>query len=134
MVNAFSAVVANDWAKLKLVGHLSLDNDAEGVIRLPDAQPELAVFDSVRARIDEDLAIVTVSCQRAPEAQQLVQQSIEEVSLTNRDPHLIFNQLGIKIGFVPEAIVRGAFLALWVRANGEFCQALAERARKLIDA
>ncbi len=111
-----------------------VDNEVDGVIRLPGAQPELAVFDAVRSRIGEDLAILTVSCQRAPEAQQLVQQSIEEVSRTNRDPHLIFNQLGIKIGFVPEAIVRGAFLALWVRANGKFCQALAERARRLIDA
>lgn len=109
------------------------NNEAEGIFRLPGAQPELAVFNAVHARIDEDLAILTVSCQRAPEAQTLVQQSIEEVARTNRDPHLLFNQLGIKIGFVPEAIVQGAFLALWVRANREFCRSLAESARKLID-
>ena len=111
-----------------------MDDGATGVIRLPGSQPELAVFDSVRARITEDLAILTVSFQRAPEAQGLVQLSLEEVARTNRDPHLIFNQLGMKIGFVPETIVRGAFLSLWVRANPQFCQDLAERARELIKA
>jgi ABC-type multidrug transport system ATPase subunit len=105
-----------------------------GVVRLPGAQPELAVFESIRARLGEDLAILTVSCQRPPEAQGPVQRVIEEVARTNRDPHLLFNQVGIKIGFVPEAIVRGAFLALWVRSNEAFCQDLANRARRLIEA
>lgn len=116
-------------------GDSSQREDAhEDVIRLPGAKPELAVFEAVRLRLAEDLAILTVSCQRAPEAQAQVQRAIDEVSRTNRDPHLIFNQLGIKIGFVPEAIVRGAFLALWVRSNQEFCQKLAARARELIEA
>ncbi|MDD2729642.1 MAG: AAA family ATPase [Malikia sp.] len=105
-----------------------------GVIRLPGTQPELAVFDDVRERLNEDLAILTVSCQRAPEAQELVRRIIDEVSRTNRDPHLIFNQVGIKIGFVSEAIVRGAFLALWIRANRAYCQDLATHARRLIEA
>lgn len=105
-----------------------------GVVRLPGAQPELTVFEGIRERLNEDLAILTVSCQRAPEAQDVVQRAIEEVARTNRDPHLIFNQVGIKIGFVPEAIVRGAFLALWVRANQAFCLDLAARVRHLIEA
>lgn len=103
-----------------------------GIVRLPGAQPELAVFEAVRTRLTEDLAILTVSCQRAPEAQDLVLRSIEEIARTNRDPHLLFNQVGIKIGFVPEAIVKGAFLALWVRSNSVFCDELATRARALI--
>lgn len=103
------------------------------IIRLPGSQPELAVFDNVKQRLGTDLAILTVSCQRPPEAQELVRQSIEEVVLTNRDPHLIYNQLGIKIGFVPEGIVRGAFLALWVRNNGAFCDRLEASVRALID-
>jgi hypothetical protein len=110
-----------------------LDDVPNGVIRLPGGQPELAVFEAIRARLAEDIAILTVSCQRAPEAQDLVRCSIEEVCLTNRDPHLLFNQLGIKIGFVPEAIVRGAFLALWVRNNSEFSDTLAAQARALIE-
>ncbi|MDH0740351.1 MULTISPECIES: ATP-dependent nuclease [Achromobacter] len=109
------------------------DRDA-GVIRLPGSQPELAVFEGIRNRLDKDLAVLTVSCQRAPEAQDMVNRVLEEVARTNRDPHVLFNQIGIAIGFVPEAIIRGAFLALWVRANSEFCTDLAARARALIEA
>ena len=104
-----------------------------GVIRLPGTQPELAVFECIRNRLDRDLAVLTVSCQRAPEAQDLVNQVLEQVASSNRDPHLLFNQVGIKIGFIPEATVRGAFLALWVRANPDFCADLANEARALIE-
>lgn len=102
------------------------------VMRLPGGQPELTIYESVYRRLADDLAILTVSCQRAPEAQELVRRSMEEVLSTNRDPHLLFNQLGIKIGFVPEPIVRGAFLALWVRNNSDFCDALIGRVQALI--
>jgi len=107
------------------------DHDA-GVIRLPGTQPELTVFEEVRNRLDKDLAVLTVSCQRPPDAQNQVSQVLEKVACTNRDPHLLFNQIGIEIGFIPEMIVRGAFLALWVRANPKFCNNLAATARALI--
>jgi hypothetical protein len=110
-----------------------VDDQESGIFRLPGAQPELTVFENARSRLDTDLAILTVSCQRAPEAQDLVRRSMEEVIHTNRDPHLLFNQLGIKIGFVPEDIVRGAFLALWVRTNEEFCNQLEFRVRSIIE-
>ncbi|CAE6761244.1 ATP-binding protein [Paraburkholderia aspalathi] len=107
------------------------DADA-GILRLPGAQPERTVFDSIMGRLDNELAILTVSCQRPPEQQELVRKSMEELSNTNRDPHVIFNQLGIKIGFVPENIIRGAFLAIWVRSNDGFCEALAAAVRERI--
>lgn len=104
-----------------------------GIVRLPGCQPELTVFDGIKTRLDRDLAVLTVSCQRAPEAQDLMNNVLEEVARTNRDPHLLFNQVGIKIGFVPEAIVRGAFLAIWVRANPDFCSFLAKKVTELIE-
>jgi hypothetical protein len=110
-----------------------VDNIENGIIRLPGRQPELTVFQSVKERLVTDLAILTVSCQRAPETQNEVARAIEEVSRTNRDPHLLFNQLGMKIGFVPEAIIRGAFLSLWVRNNNEFCDHLKVQVKSLID-
>lgn len=110
-----------------------LDDDQNGVIRLPGGQPERAVFEAICGRLTEDIAILTVSCQRDPAAQELVRRTIEEVSRTNRDPHLLFNQIGIKIGFVPEVIVQGAFLSLWVRNNAEFCDGLARKVKALID-
>lgn len=108
------------------------DDPATGIIRLPGAQPELSVYESVRSHLAEDLVVLTVSCQRPPEAQAIVQAAIEEVIRTNRDPHLLYVQLGMRIGLVPEAIVRGAFLALWVRRNQDFCNSLASRVQALI--
>lgn len=103
-----------------------------GVIRLPGGQPEMEVFDSVKSKLESNIAVLTVSCQRAPEAQADVRAAIDKVSHTNRDPHLIFSQLGIEIGFVAEAIVRGAFFALWIRENKEYCVFLADKVGALI--
>lgn len=104
----------------------------QDLFRLPGSQPETTVFEHILSRLDADLALLTVSCQRPPEAQETVRKVLQEVISTNRDPHLLYNQVGTKIGFIPEAIVRGAFLSLWVRSNDDFCSRLAERARALM--
>lgn len=109
------------------------ENIALGIYRLPGGQPELSVFESVKKNIDENIAILTVSCQRAPEAQTSVKNAIEEIANTNRDPHLIFNQIGIQIGFVAESIIRGAFLALWIRSNSDLCDNLANAIRSQVE-
>ena len=109
------------------------ENPKMGIYRLPGRQPELTVFESVKNNIDKNIAILTVSCQRAPEAQASVKNSIEEIAKTNRDPHVIFNQVGMKIGFVAEAIVRGAFMALWIRENGEFCNNFSSAVNSLVE-
>jgi hypothetical protein len=88
-----------------------------GVYRLPGAQPEAYIVDSVRSHLPDDAAVLTVSMQRAPEAQASVLGAVDEVCSTNRDPHLLFNQIGMKAGFVSEVIVRGAFIAIWSRRN-----------------
>jgi hypothetical protein len=104
-----------------------------GVIRLPGGQPERTVFNSIRDKLDSNIAILTVSCQRDPAVQEAVKAAVIRRSSTNRDPHLLFNQVGIDIGFVPEAIVRGAFLSIWVRENQSFCQSLSTMAQSLIE-
>jgi len=103
-----------------------------GIIRLPGQQPELAVYEDILARLDDDIALLTVSCQRSPESQSMVKESVQEVIRTNRDPHLLFNQVGIKIGFVSENVVRGAFLSLWIRHNRVFCESIAQTVTELL--
>lgn len=116
-----------------------IDGDSEqkedidaGIIRLPGSQPELTVFEDVKSRLDSELVLLTVSCQRSPEAQEQVREVIQAVASTNRDPHLIFQQIGVKIGLTPEIIIRGAFLSLWVRANPSFCQHLTKQVQSQI--
>lgn len=103
-----------------------------GIIRLPGAIPELAVFDAIRTDLVNNLALLTVSCQRSPDSQEAVKSAINSIALTNRDPHLIFSQVGIEIGFVTEEIVRGAFLALWIRSNPDFCNSLSDVVREAL--
>jgi len=84
------------------------DSEDEGVFRLPGGQPELSVYQSVADNIDSNLAILTVSMQRSPESQAEVRSAVESVLSTNRDPHLMFNQVGLLVGFTSEVVVRGA--------------------------
>jgi predicted ATPase len=105
----------------------------QGIIRLPGDQPERTVYNSVMDDLDSNIAILTVSCQRDPAAQEQVRNAVIQRASTNRDPHLLFNQVGVDIGFIPEAIVRGAFLAIWIRQNSAFCTQLSTKARALIE-
>ena len=39
-------------------------------------------------------------------------------------PHLLYSQVGVQMGFIPEVIVRGAFLSQWIRENREAIAAI----------
>jgi energy-coupling factor transporter ATP-binding protein EcfA2 len=91
------------------------DDPHQGIYRLPGDQPEAHVYGQVQDRLDTNLALLTVSLQLPSAKQDVVREAVNSIASTNRDPHLLFNQLGIELGFVPEAIVRGAFLSMWVR-------------------
>jgi predicted ATPase len=90
-------------------------DEANGIYRLPGGQPELTVFDEVAGAMDTNIAVLTVACQLDPREQERVRRVVTDVRRTNRDPHLLFNQVGIQLGFVPEVIIRGAFVSQWIR-------------------
>jgi hypothetical protein len=46
------------------------------------------------------------------EKQAFVTVILNEVASTNRDPHLLFNQVGLRLDFIPEEIVKGGFRKL----------------------
>ena len=64
------------------------------------------MFESVSSRVDENLGILRVSYQRPLKVQKAVTRSIEEIARTNKDFPLIKGEVGVRIGFVPEPIVR----------------------------
>ncbi|MGY2171828.1 ATP-dependent nuclease [Pseudomonas gingeri] len=111
-----------------------VESEEKSIIRLPGDQPELTVFSCIKDSLDEELAILTVSCHRQPSAQEQMREAIRKVSALNRDPHTIFNSLGIEIGFVPESIVRSAFLTIWTKRNADFCKTLTGKVSALIAA
>lgn len=110
-----------------------IDDVACGVYRLPGKQPEITVYEDIVDRLDNIIALLTVSCQRSPSSQSLVKEAVINIIRTNRDPHVLFSQVGINIGFVSEEIVRGAFLSLWIQNNEEYCNSLANAVGELIN-
>jgi len=101
-----------------------LDGDSEfgedldgGVIKLPGNAPESEVFDYVRDNIGALSMQLAVALHLPTDAEAKVRKAVEEVALSNRDPHLLFNQVGQKAGFIPSSIVSSAFIGLWIHGN-----------------
>jgi len=87
------------------------------IFRLPGLMPESTIFNSVVSNLNNNIALLTVACQYSLGKQNIVADVIKDVSRTNRDPHLLFSQIGAKLGSISEAIVRGAFLSVWIQEN-----------------
>jgi len=90
------------------------DDAVAHVYRLPGGMPEEKVFNDIVGNIANNIALLTVACHQPIQKQKIVSDVVLEVSRTNRDPHLLFSQIGIKLGFVSETTIAGAFLAIWI--------------------
>jgi energy-coupling factor transporter ATP-binding protein EcfA2 len=110
----------------------SEDQDAR-VYRLPGESPEAYVFDSVLNNLHNNIALLTVACQLSPQRQEQVKRAIQEVSRTNRDPHILFNQVGIKLGFLSESVVMGAFLSVWNQEHPKEGSEIAKAVKAALD-
>lgn len=88
-------------------------NDEKGIFRLPGEAPELCVFDEAFDKLDECSAILSVRCMRRYDDAAMVKKIIIDVGNTNRDHHLLYSQIGERVGFVDENIIRDAFLTTW---------------------
>lgn len=96
----------------------SKQQEIEGsVYRLPGEMPERYIFDSVNDNIDVLCGVLTVRLLQPFERQASVKTTVREVSYTNHDPHLLFSQIGEKLGFLSEETVRGAFLSIWAEQH-----------------
>jgi predicted ATPase len=92
-------------------------DEANGIIKLPGTVPESEVFNYVASNISELSMRLAVALHLQPEAEGRVKAAVEDVSRTNRDPHLLFSQVGQRAGLIPAAIVSSAFIGLWLAGN-----------------
>lgn len=97
------------------------------IYRLAGQMPESTIFNSTLNNIDANIVQLTLACQRPLSKQDAVLEVVKSVSHTNRDGHLLFSQVGLKLGLVPEATIQGAFLTLWIQDN-------ADEVEKMVDA
>lgn len=97
---------------------------ASNVFRLPGQSPESAVFDNVLESIGEVSGELAVALLKPYEFESQLPEVMMSVRNTNRDPHLLYAQLGKRIGFIPEARVKEAFITVWCRQNLDFIEEL----------
>jgi len=109
------------------------ENQDQGVFRLPGQMPESTIFSYVEANLDRLAAVLTVACHLEPAAQERVKRAVGQVSLENRDPHTLFADLGIKLGFLPEELIRSAFVNLWIENNREESKSVVERINEVLN-
>ncbi|MER7476672.1 AAA family ATPase [Streptomyces sp. NPDC126510] len=103
-----------------------IDGDAEQsadeqsmIFKLPGTTPELYVFNRVYDRLEELAAKIANAIHLPVERQSDVVRAVKEVANTNRDAHLLFAQIGAKLGLIAETIVRSAFISLWAQEYPE---------------
>jgi AAA15 family ATPase/GTPase len=91
------------------------DSPVEAIHRLPGQSPESYIYDKVVEKLDEVSGELAVALLRPYEDEARVAEIVRSVRNTNRDPHVLYSQVGKRLGLVPEARVREAFIALWAR-------------------
>jgi hypothetical protein len=79
--------------------------------------PEVEIFNYVRNNIIDLSMRLAVGLHLSPERDERTRQVVEDISLSNRDPHLLFNQVGQRAGMIPANIVSSAFIGLWLSGN-----------------
>lgn len=97
-------------------------HNSDRVFRLPGKSPEAFVFGEVLgvwASFGGKLAVTLL--QRFENAEH-VRKVLEDVKLTNRDSHVLFSQIGERLGLIPESTVSAAFANIWAQA---FCRDVA---------
>lgn len=96
---------------------LQTEDPTKGVFRLPGAAPECEVFDEVLAGWSSIGGKLSVALLQRYEDDSKVKSVCEQVRLTNMDTHLLFAQVGEKLGLIPEVTVSQAFANIYAQLN-----------------
>ncbi len=100
-------------------------NPTERVFALPGhGDPEAHVFDVVNDNLEKLAARLAVSLQLPASAQERVKKVVADRALTNRDRHVVFEQIGEDLDFISATTVANAFLALWAQERPQEVTAL----------
>ncbi|EZP54817.1 ATP-dependent nuclease [Sphingomonas sp. RIT328] len=100
------------------------DSDEKRVYRLPGEAPEAYVFDDCIDRWDEIGGKLSVALLQKFEDSSSVLDVCRSVRRTNKDTHLLFSQVGEKLGLIPGYTVASAFTTLWAQFNPDVVRTL----------
>ncbi|WP_039012573.1 ATP-dependent nuclease [Pseudomonas brassicacearum] len=96
-----------------------LHSPSQLIFKLPGESPERYVFNKVLSKLSEISGELAVALLKPYEKSQEIETIVRSVANTNRDEHTIFSQIGKRLGLVPEARVKEAFLSIWGRCYPE---------------
>ena len=96
---------------------LQADSTGDRVYRLPGESPESYVLGEVITKWASFGGKLSVALLQRFENAEKVREVCAEVRTTNRDPHLLFAQIGERLGLIPESTVAAAFANIWAQAN-----------------
>lgn len=96
------------------------------------ADPELHVARSVAANLDSIAPRLALNLGLRTTDQQRVADAVTSRLLTNRDPHLIFDQIGEDLDFLGGRVVAQAFLTQWAENYPDEVRGLFDKAIGII--
>lgn len=106
------------------------EDPPNNVIKLPgNKAPEAEIFDYVKDNIDTLSMLLAAGLHLPPERDESVKKIVNDIALTNRDTHLLFNQVGQKSGLIASAVVSSAFINLWINGNKNIIDPIVEKIR-----
>ena len=109
-----------------------ITDEIKRVYRLPGEAPESNVYDSVIERWSAVGGKLSVAMLSRFEKSTKVLEICREVRRQNMDPHLLFAQVGERLGLIPEATVSAAFANIWAQIYPERVSSLVDAVRKII--
>jgi predicted ATP-dependent endonuclease of OLD family len=103
------------------------DSSSEFVYRLPGEAPESFVFHEVLTAWDKFGGKLSVALLQSFDNAASVKSICEEVKLSNMDAHVIYAQIGERLGLIPEDTVSQAFTTIWSQAYPDRVQDLLDK-------
>ncbi|MEY4354519.1 MAG: hypothetical protein RLZZ609_2760 [Cyanobacteriota bacterium] len=100
------------------------ESTKDDVFRLPGQSPESYVFDEVLRCWDSFGGKLSVALLQRYEQSEQVLRVCQGVRTTNIDPHLLFNQIGERLGLITKETVATAFANIWAQAYPEAVSSL----------
>lgn len=100
------------------------DSDEKRIYRLPGEAPEAYVFDDCISRWSEIGGKLSVALLQKFEDSEKILDICRGVRRTNKDTHLLFSQVGEKLGLIPGHTVASAFTTLWAQINPDVVKGL----------
>jgi energy-coupling factor transporter ATP-binding protein EcfA2 len=102
------------------------ESTGDRVFRLPGSSPEAYVYDTVLEVLPAFGGKLAVALHQRYEDAPAVEVKLRQIRQTNRDPHLLFAQVGEALGLIAESVVQGAFVSMWAQAYPDLVAPLAE--------